>query len=66
MAHEVEDLEQRQRLEEEGDKNEELLREEMWYYTERAKEVTLQRYIGHCRLFERSLTIIWCYIHLLF
>ena len=44
MAHEVEDLEQQQRLEEEGDKKEELLREEMWYYTERAKEVTLQKY----------------------
>ena len=44
MAHEVEDLEQRQRLEEEGYEKEELLREKMWHYTERAKEVTLQKY----------------------
>ena len=44
MAHELED--QRQLLEEEGEEEEEVLREEMRYYNLRAKEVTLQRYIG--------------------
>ena len=32
VAHEVEDLQQRQHLEEEGGEEEELLREEMRYY----------------------------------